>query len=230
MRMIHWPPDELFKVTLRSLATTTPESLPALPPTSPLPDRVEINLYVASSLITSVMSPVTWPSLPTCVNQPRQVPVSLPATAAEDASDSVGLPAAPGLCVAQPGVSASRAVLTNSVTTLRWRILVLLFRKRLRPRECRVAVDVHLCGLVIRAAWGFLPAKEGHTLDQTGREKEGSGSRDVATQDWNDVRPRCPESLSAPADSGQPARNWRGVRRSGRTAADAGRARRGGDR
>src|SRR5262249_58758474 len=112
----------------------------------------------------------------------------------------------------------------------RWRILVLLFRKRLRPRECRVAVDVHLCGLVIRAAWGFLPAKEGHTLDQTGREKEGSGSRDVATQDWNDVRPRCPESLSAPADSEQTARSWTGVRRSGRTAADACRARRGGDR
>jgi len=40
-------PDELCNVILRPVATTTPESLLALPATSPPPRPVEINLYVA---------------------------------------------------------------------------------------------------------------------------------------------------------------------------------------
>jgi hypothetical protein len=46
-------PEELSKVTLRPFATTTPESLLAVP------RRVEVSLYVASSLISSLRSPYT---------------------------------------------------------------------------------------------------------------------------------------------------------------------------
>ena len=59
MSEIHWP-FELFKVTVRPLAATTPESLFTAPAASALPRRVDVNVYVPSSLISS-----SWPDVPT---------------------------------------------------------------------------------------------------------------------------------------------------------------------
>src|SRR5947207_1462781 len=113
-------PDELFKVIVRPFATTTPESL--LAPTSPLPRRVEISLYVASSLISSVMAPSVLlpppPSMPAGRNHPFQVPTSSRGMVGRDASDTVRLATASLVrCVAQPAARTIKAV-EASVTIL----------------------------------------------------------------------------------------------------------------
>src|SRR5438552_18965066 len=73
-----------------------PESLVFFPATSPLPLSVSTNLYVASSLISSVTAPsVALPpppsAPPTGRNHPLQVPTSSRGTKERDTSDCVRL-------------------------------------------------------------------------------------------------------------------------------------------
>src|SRR6267142_3346130 len=124
----------------RPFATTTPESLVFLPATSPLPPSVSINLYVPSSLISSVTAPsVALPpppsAPPTGRNHPLQVPTSSRGTKERDTSDCVRLATASlVLSVAQPVARTIRAVEARSVTISRLATEVFLpFRKHLRP-------------------------------------------------------------------------------------------------
>src|SRR5882724_3513658 len=133
---------------VRPFATTTPESLVFFPTTSPLPPSVSINLYVASSLISSVTAPsIELPPPPSeppaCRNHPLQVPTSSRGTKERDASDTVRLATASLLrCVAQPAARTIRTVKAKSVTISRLTIEVFLpFRKRLRPWKGRVAIE-----------------------------------------------------------------------------------------
>src|SRR6267142_6702648 len=67
-REVH-APDELLSVTPRPFATTTPESLRVDAP------RRAVNVYVASSRISSATVPTTFgPEAPTAPNVPLQVP------------------------------------------------------------------------------------------------------------------------------------------------------------
>src|SRR5882724_731224 len=117
---------------VRPFATTTPESFVFFPATSPLPPSVSTNLYVASSLISSVTAPsVALPpppsAPPTGRNHPLQVPTSSRGTKERDTSDCVRLATASWvLSVAQPASKTIRAVEARSVTISRLTIEVFL--------------------------------------------------------------------------------------------------------
>jgi len=96
-------PVELFRVTSRPFAMTTPDSLVAVP------RPVEIKLYVASSLISSVTSPsADEDQAPTVQKDPRQMPLSWFAAIAAAGSDR-DVPA-PVLGAAQPEARTIKAV------------------------------------------------------------------------------------------------------------------------
>src|SRR6267142_5665183 len=152
----------------RPFATTMPESLVFFPATSPLPLSVSTNLYVASSLISSVTAPsIALPPPPSAPpagrNHPLQVPTSARGTKERDTSDCVRLATASlALSVAQPVSKTIRAVEARSVTISRLTIEVFLpFRKHLRPWKGpdgdRSSPDPPLC---LSLALGFLPGEK----------------------------------------------------------------------
>src|SRR5882762_1715997 len=109
-----------------------PESLVFFPATSPLPLSVSTNLYVASSLISSVTAPsIALPPPPSAPpagrNHPLQVPTSSRGTKERDTSDCVRLATASlVLSVAQPVSKTIRAAEARSVTISRLTIEVFL--------------------------------------------------------------------------------------------------------
>jgi hypothetical protein len=105
-------PVELLRMTELPSRTTTPDSLLAVP------RRVEVNRYVASSLISSMTSLLRTDveSVPTGQTSPRHVPLSSPGETAAAGSDKLDV--GPELWAAHPPMRIVRAMQPSLVTML----------------------------------------------------------------------------------------------------------------